>query len=513
MVERGTENPCVRGSTPFLGTISFNKTQIKYMKKLIFFLSFFLIIPFHNSFSLFRPVQGLESGYVKKVIISPFDSEIICAASKNSLYRSCKGSSDFKKIAVFKDEEVGHIFFDSFLADTLYIAASRHFYKFTNELEVLFSSPDGEVIFTAAKYKGIFYLGTSKGLYFASEDTLIWRKIKALRGFSVYSLESDEKGLCLAAEKGAYLFKSNKRIERLFVMRKEEDAEEAGLVAQLLKADIFDDGRLWLGTNHGLFVSEDRGANWRKLYIPGIDNLFINSLVQTKLQDNTIYLGTTKGFFMVDFKRNVSKQLFEGLHSSYICWAEFTPEGKIYLATSKGLFENDYFTSIYPRDSLEIVLEGEPLVGEIQEAALFYNEVHPDKTREWRRNLKYRALFPEVGVDYDKTVWGSSSGTHYVGPYDWGVNLKWDLADFIWNPSQTSIDTRSRLTTQLRLDILDEINRVYFERLRLKRELSITEMPEEELFKKKLRMAELTAIIDGYTGGYLSKQIKNQNAR
>ena len=512
------------------------------MKKLIFFLSLFLFIPFHNSFSLFQPVRGLESGYIKRVIISPFDPEVIFVASKNSLYRSREGSYDFKKIAVFKDEEVEHIFFDSSLSDILYIVTSRHFYKFTNELEALFFSPDGEVIFGAAKHKGVFYLGTSKGLYSASEDALIWRKIKALSGFSVYSPEPDEEGLYLATERGAYFLKNNKKAERLFVMRKEEAIGEEGLAAQLIKIDIFDKGRLWLGTNHGLFVSEDRGINWRKLYIPGIDNLFINSLVQTKLQDNTVYLGTTKGFFMVDFKRNTSQQLFEGLHSSYICWAEFTPKGKIYLATSKGLFENDYFTSIYPqdsmeitleeepfveeiqevilsykkidfRDSLEMVLEKEPLVGEIQEAALLYNEVDPDKIKNWRKSLKYRALFPEVSVDYDKTIWGNHGGSYYVGPYDWGVNLKWDLADLIWNPSQTSIDTRSKLNTQLRLDILDEINRVYFERLRLKKEFSVAEMPEDELFKKKLRLAELTAIIDGYTGGYLSKQIKERNAK
>ncbi len=70
------------------------------------------------------------------------------------------------------------------------------------------------------------------------------------------------------------------------------------------------------------------------------------------------------------------------------------------------------------------------------------------------------------------------------------------------------MDTRSRLNTQLRLDILDEINRVYFERLRLKRELSAGAFDEEELFRKRLRLEELNAILDGYTGGYFSKRLK-----
>jgi hypothetical protein len=55
---------------------------------------------------------------------------------------------------------------------------------------------------------------------------------------------------------------------------------------------------------------------------------------------------------------------------------------------------------------------------------------------------------------------------------------------------------------------LDEINRVYFERLRLKNEMANFSLKQEELFKKKLRLAELTAIIDGYTGGLFSKNIE-----
>jgi len=490
--------------------------QVKYVKKLILLLSLFLIIPFHSSFSLFRLVQGLESGNVKRVIVSPFDSEAIYVASDNSLYKSQDGGREFEKVAVFKDEEVQHIFFDSHLVDTIYIVTSRHLYRLKEGLERLFSSPDDEIIYTAAKNKGLLYIGTSQGLQVASEDVLIWRKVKALGDLLIYFLEPDKDDLYLATEGGAYLLKDDEISERLFAMRREGTADEEGLAAQIIKVDIFNEGYLWLGTNHGLFISEDKGANWRKLYMPGIDNLSINCLVQTKLQDSTIYLGTTKGFFMVDLRKNTSKQLFEGLHSSYVSWIEFTSEGKIYLATPKGLFENDYFSAARPQGSLEVVLEGEPSIREIQEAALHYNEVHPDKIRKWRQGLKYRALFPEVSLDFDKTVTtalGASYDRVQIGPQDWGVNLKWDVGDLLWNSYEDDVDTRARLNTQLRLDVLDEINRVYFERVRSKREFNRDNLTEEDLFKKKLRLAELTAIIDGYTGGFFSKQIEESNAK
>lgn len=516
------------------------------MKKIIVFLSFFLIIPFHSSFSIFLQVQGLEDSYIKRVVVSPFDSEIIYVCSEKFLYRKQSEKGSFEKIEIFNSEEIRHIFFDSLYADILYIVTSRHVYKLNDRLGKLFSLSDidDEIIFTAVKYKEMLYVGTSKGLYSASENDLIWRKIKGLGEAATYFLEPGDKGLYLANERGVYFLENGEKIERLFVLRKEQAVDEEGLVAQVIKIDIFNKDRIWLGTNRGLFVSEDKGLNWKKFYTPGIGSLFINCLNQTKLQNNAIYAGTVKGFFMVDFKRDRSRQLFEGLSSSYISWVDFTPKGKIYLATSKGLFENNYFTSIFPKDNLEVtleeaflveenqetvlsykeidledsleaILEGEPSVGEIQEAALLYNEVDPDKIAKWRKNLKNRAFFPEVSVDYDKTIWGSSSngGSYYVGPYDWGISLSWDLADLIWNSSQTSIDTRSKLNTQLRLDILDEINRVYFERLRLKREVSVAAMSEDELFKSKLRLAELTAIIDSYTGGYLSQRVKEQNKK
>ncbi|MFH1519911.1 MAG: hypothetical protein ABIE75_05020 [Candidatus Omnitrophota bacterium] len=484
------------------------------MKKVITLLAFFLLIPFYNSFPLFQQIPGLESGYIKRVVVSPFNPEVIGVASRNSLYKSQDGIRIFKRVAVFKDEEIQHIFFDSVVADTLYIVTSRHLYRFKDRLEELFSSSDDQTVFTAAKHKGVLYLGTSKGLRSADESSLIWQRVKALDDISIYFLDTSEETLYLATESGAYLLNGDRGIERLFVMRKEEESGEEGLAAQIIKVDIFNEDHLWLGTNQGLFVSEDKGINWRKLYIAGIDNLSINCIAQTKLQAETIYLGTSKGFFVVDLKRNSSKQLFEGLYSSYIYWAEFTPQGKIYLATSKGLFENKYFTSNHFQDNLEIVLEGEPSAEEIQETALYYNEVHPDKIRQWKQGLKYRALFPEVSLDFDKTVTTALGATYdrvQIGPQDWGVNLKWNVGDLLWNSYQDDVDTRARLNTQLRLDILDEINRVYFERLRLKREIDTSNLSVDDLFKKKLRLAELTAIIDGYTGGYLSQQTRKQS--
>jgi len=483
------------------------------VKKITVFLPIFLLIPFLNVFAVFRQVQGLEDAYIKRVAVSKIEPDWICVASKNSLYESHDGGKNFQKTAVFKDEEVQHLFFDPYLADRFYVVTSRHFCRAKEEgLENLFSVSSEDVIYTAAKDKGFFFVGTSQGLYLAAEDELVWKKSRILSDSSIYYVEPAAEGVYLAVDKGVYFFSKDKSsVQRLFVTRKEEDEAAESLIPAVIKVDIFDNNNVLLGTSKGLFISDNKGAGWKKAAAAGIDSLSINCIVQTDLQSNAVYVGSAEGFFIVNLDKGTSKQIFEGLSSSAIWWAEFSSKGNIYLATSRGLFKNNYFTASYKSTSLKKILANEPSIEEVQQISLKYNEVHPDKIRKWRNAVKYKALFPEISLDFDKTVTtalGASYDRVQVGPQDWGINLKWDVGDLVWNSSETSIDNRSKLNTQLRLDILDEINRVYFERLRLKGEIAASSLGEEELFAKELRLRELTAIIDGYTGGFFSQRIK-----
>jgi hypothetical protein len=479
------------------------------MKKVNIFLAFLMFLASSYVYASFQNVGGIEDSCIKRVAVSAFDSRLICVASKNALFKSQDGAKTFKKILVFKDEEVIHIFFDRQLANTLYLATTRHLYKVSDRTEQIFSCPDEEIILTAAQRNGEIFIGTSSGLYIGAEDILKWEKLNGLGdGVGVNSIQPAQGQVYLATNRGVYLFKSKDKIERALVIREKatEGEEESGINANIIKNDIFDTNTVWLGTSKGIFVSKDEGRHWEKLYIEAIDNLFVNCIAQTVLEKDTVYLGTAKGFFKVDVKNKKAKEIFEGIYGGEIFWVEFSPKGEIYLATSKGLFKEEYFTAPSLSKSIENILEEEPAIEDVQQAALRYNEVHPDKIKEWRRMLKVRALMPTVNWSYDKTIYGSSTGQFAVGPRDWGLSFGWDMGNLLWNSYEDDVDTRSRLNTQLRLDILDEINRVYFERLRLKRELLVLSLGEEELFQKKLRLKELTAILDGYTGGYYSKQ-------
>lgn len=160
----------------------------------------------------------------------------------------------------------------------------------------------------------------------------------------------------------------------------------------------------------------------------------------------------------------------------------------------------------------------EPSIQELQREAIQYAEVSPDKISDWRSRAARKAWLPNVSVGVDRNTtdlwhWEGGSTTKVDDDIlrkgndtiDWDVSLTWDLGDLIYNDDQTSIDSRSKLTVQLRNDILEELNSAYFERKRLNGQLNtITEKSSAAYAEKALKIEELTAKIDGLTGGYLS---------
>lgn len=157
--------------------------------------------------------------------------------------------------------------------------------------------------------------------------------------------------------------------------------------------------------------------------------------------------------------------------------------------------------------------EKELTITEVHRLVLNYNEVSPDKIKQWRIALKFRGLFPKVSLSYDNNV-AMSSNPNYkecvVGPLDWGVSFSWDLDELVWNSCEDDVDRRNRAMTQMRLNILEEVNEIYFKRLRLKHWLEKESLSEEEKFQKETEFEELTAMLDGYTGGAFSRYMRKE---
>ena len=65
---------------------------------------------------------------------------------------------------------------------------------------------------------------------------------------------------------------------------------------------------------------------------------------------------------------------------------------------------------------------------------------------------------------------------------------------------------------QWRDDILNEVTRLYFERKRLRLELTDDALDLKKRKEKEFRLEELTALIDGLTNGYLSRRLSGTSS-
>ena len=488
----------------------------------------YLLIVLILSFSLtswaeFTRTEGLIAVDCTSVIAHPLDNNILYLSSGDSLYKLDK--EEWRLIYKSKEGEINHIYPDPLEYKLLYVATDLGLLltRDAEKFEYIFRNQGRNIRALYFKREGSkLLLGTSSGLYISEDDLYDFKRVIGLPSdIEIYWIDYADPYLYLATDMGVYRSEDFNRFQRTFITSRldksivleEESETEEGLsyVPRIVVADEEESNVVYLGTAGGLFISDDYGSSFKKAYIQGLGSVEINSIIKDSGSKDLIYFGTDKGFFKVYMGRKQAIKVYEGLPTESINMITIDKKGKIYLATSLGLFQEGEDNREFLERSYKGISHSEPSARETQQASLDYNEVNPEKIKAWRKSLKYRALLPQLGLGYDKTIYGtySSGGQSYVGPRDWSVDLTWDLEDLIWNHYQDDIDTRSRLNTQLRLDILDEVNRLYFERKRIKIDL-LNNPPKESIdkIKKMMYLEELTAALDAYTGGFFSRRIE-----
>ena len=226
-----------------------------------------------------------------------------------------------------------------------------------------------------------------------------------------------------------------------------------------------------------------------------------------------------------DSARGSWTELSQGLPSAQVHDLAGSPQ-KLWAATDHGLYHYAItpgaFGESEPPSAQELLnnFSYEPTIAQVCDATIRYAEVHPDKIKWWRRQASLQALLPTLNLGIDRNRnrdihvdEGSFPHFQLLETEDRDAKLDltvtWDLGELIWNDDQTSIDVRSKLMVELRDNLVDEVTRTYFERRRLQIAL-LTHPPTDQpvLLEKALRLQELTALIDGLTGGYFSQHLQ-----
>lgn len=462
-------------------------------------------------------------------------SSIIYAASQNSVYKTVDKGKSWQKIyhIIKANKKINKIYMDPIIANAAYILTQDGLYQSKNQgkdwQRIFIGSSDLENdCLSIAKSRNVIYLGTKQGL-FISQDSKQWHKISGQFLDSIITSIivdlQDQNVVYIACEKGVFISENDiNNWKRIYVVYRSEIPSEdyndydGDVTDQILNINSMVIStepilKLYIATIRGLFFTDNKGKRWQKITNLGLPTVNISSIAIHI--DNEIFIATDKGIFRLFGNR------WEKINNSFIYDdfndLSFDRNGVLWLAGKGGVFnidinelnefkDNDENSSKNLNLDITRLFIDEPTIGEVQKAAIEYAEVNINKIKTWRRQASLKALFPTISVGYDKSVYGSSSGAMAVGPRDWDIDLSWDVGELIWNSDQTSIDTRSRLTVQLRQDVLDQITHLYFERRRLLAQLFLSPpKTEEEKLYRNLEIEEITANIDGLTNGFFTK--------
>lgn len=502
--------------------------------------------------------RGIAESTVGSVAVGAQEISAVYGATDRTVYRSGNNGISFERImALGGVEQVNDIAIFNDTARTVLLATSEGLYRQQNgkvSAERIFTSSDEmerQVSAVAVTHDALI-IGTLGGVFVQKNGTSSWQKLNGfLSDKKIIDIIYDNDELWVATSSSVYKgdWRGNK-FSKIYSFGAETAAEElAGDEETQTEEDVIQsldinsvNHRLVIGSTKGIIIQEPNNR-WSSLPSVGLplarlrDVIFLpqttsHGTCQQGVDDClSLLAGTSQGTYL--YSNGVWQAVYKGMAANTIFDLAVGHDGTVYAATDDGLYTmntDDSAVSVH-----QVVMGGmeqfddEPSIIEVHRLAIDYAEVNNDKIKEWRRLAKKRAWFPSFDVGFDggrgfsrsDSIYGSSSGggTHYIAPDDkgassdfgWDVSLSWDLADVVWSSDQTSIDSRAKLMVELREDILDQVTRLYFERRRLQMELSgqMEALPQERI-DKKLRIAELTALIDGYTGGRFSEKI-NRN--
>jgi len=477
------------------------------------------------------------------VAVHPNNPRIILIGNNHGVFRSEDGGKNWRNVLSVRgqNKKVNFLIFAPQDANLVYAATGEGLFAGTNKgrswRRIFQGKGYSERDCTAlAVFPEALYLGTGAGIFVSKDKGRSWNKAMGKVGNSrIFAVSYNSAGYIFAAcGDGVYRMAKQEDIwERVFVperttngemtqedMPEEQDDEQERCDIKYISCPADEPDAVYLATSRGAYASYNIGKEWQALSEYGLLDRSIVFILASKR--DVIYGATKRGVF--EYRNERWQELSFGLTAEEVRFLAADNQGNLYAACDRGLFKSNIenFGSDKINDIIADYGRGEPGIEQVQKAAIKYAEVSPEKIKFWRRQAAAKAILPKLsaGVGRNTTdLWhweGGSTTKAYDDvlmkgrdALDWDVALSWDLSELIWNPDQTSIDVRSKLMVQLRDDILDEVTKLYFERLRLKMEIDDLAMEDRKKRSVKLlRLQELTASIDALTGGYFSKEMR-----
>ncbi len=197
--------------------------------------------------------------------------------------------------------------------------------------------------------------------------------------------------------------------------------------------------------------------------------------------------------------------------------------------------------------------KNEPTIGEVHAMALDYSKTDSRYVDAWLKASKTAAALPRIELAYgykngfdtdygyytpeeitedmaadedgdgapDDPLSSDEASDLAYGPFETAqavdidhaaiVKARWELNKLVMSSDQIRMISEAQDIVKLRDKVLEDVTRLYFERRRLQVDLLLN--PGGEMKKRisdQLRLAELTAQLDAFTGGRFSQALPNK---
>lgn len=478
---------------------------------------------------------GISESKTKKVYLDAQTINSFWLLTEHSLYH-IDGSKSPHLIA---HKTVNSVYQDPEDVQTTYFAASEGLFVYGSDKNVrMIFGKHGclSVISSGAR----LFAGTQEGLFVRDGADESWKSVSGkLSKEPVRHLASFGNVIYVATPTALYRYDTatdeykqifSSGISKEAVIEPDTSEDEGSYVApDIYDLDIAGDSSIYVVTRKGIYYSRDDGENWQIVSSEGLPRTSLNSL-SLSTQEPRLLVASAEGVFSLI--NNRWEESYKGMNTNSVYDITQDNEGNIYAATDRGFFilpkekafaaSDDVVStvSIFKNYSeVERYFENEPTIKEVQDMAVRYADVHPDKIVRWQRQSRIKALLPSVSAGIDRSAtdlmhWDTGSSPDVLSKgrdfLEWDLGVAWDLGDLVWSSNQTSIDSRSKLMVELREEVMDQVTRLYFERRRVQIGLLSDKDDSYSNIEEQMRLAELTAIIDGFTGGRFSEMIRER---
>ncbi len=170
--------------------------------------------------------------------------------------------------------------------------------------------------------------------------------------------------------------------------------------------------------------------------------------------------------------------------------------------------------------------EDEPSIAQVQQLAMEYTHTHRSQVERWLEASRSAAWLPEFqlryyyydrlnsGYDYEADEEGTPLAIQTDADSDrdhvYQATFKWRLDDLMMSSERIRVISEAQDVVKLRDKVLGEVTRIYFDRRRLQVDNLLS--PSSDIrsqVEDQLRLMELTAELDAYTGGQFSRRVSS----